>query len=203
MATPARPLDAPDRASVLDTAPRQWVAGLLGRADIRIDGARPWDMQLHDHAALDRALSEGNLGLGEAYMAGAWDCERLDMFFDHLLHSIGKNLRDSVPDRWIDRHVFPNGDLPSIGQVGDALDGLFVCEDLHNFGADYDPTLMAWHANFEAAWPRFAGELGETFRRKWRYYLLSCAGAFRARELQLWQWVLSKDGVRGGWRRPA
>ena len=52
-------------------------------------------------------------------MAGAWDCERLDMFFDHLLHSIGKNLRDSVPDRWIDRHVFPNGDLPSIGQVGD------------------------------------------------------------------------------------
>ena len=119
MATPARPLDAPDRASVLDTAPRQWVAGLLGRADIHIDGDRPWDMQLHDHAALDRALSEGNLGLGEAYMAGAWDCERLDMFFDHLLHRIGKNLRDSVSDRWIDRHVFPNGDLPSIGQVGD------------------------------------------------------------------------------------
>ena len=399
MAAPARPPDAPDRASasVLDTAPRQWVAGLLGRADIRLltnasDGGRPWDMHLHNPAALDRALAEGNLGLGEAYMAGAWDCERLDAFFDHLLrahldrevqpaqlawhalqvklfnrqtrrrawqvgkahydlgngfyaamldprlayscgywqdgaatlaqaqeakldlacrklglqpgmrlldigcgwgsllgfaaerygvrgigvtvsreqveyaqrryagqslefrlqdyreldaatlggavdriasigmfehvgrrnhrgfmrvahrclrdgglfllHTIGKNLRDSVPDRWIDRHVFPNGDLPSIGQIGDALDGLFVAEDLHNFGADYDPTLMAWHANFEAAWPRFAGELGETFHRKWRYYLLSCAGAFRARELQLWQWVLSKDGVRGGWRRP-
>src|SRR5690606_12317913 len=99
-------------------------------------------------------------------------------------------------------YIFPNGDLPSIGQVGDALDGLFVCEDLHNFGADYDPTLMAWHANFEAAWPRFAEALGETFRRKWRYYLLSRAGAFRARELQLWQWLLSKDGVPGGWSRP-
>lgn len=58
-------------AAALDTAPRQWVAGLLGRADIRIDGDRPWDMQLNDPAALDRALAEGNLGLGEAYMAGA------------------------------------------------------------------------------------------------------------------------------------
>ena len=58
MATPARPLDAPDRASVLDTAPRQWVAGLLGRADIHIDGDRPWDMQLNDQAALDRALAD-------------------------------------------------------------------------------------------------------------------------------------------------
>ena len=58
------------------------------------------------------------------------------------------------------------------------------------------------HANFEAAWPRFAERYGEPFHRLWRYYLLSCAGAFRARDLQLWQWVLSRDGVRGGWRRP-
>ncbi|MFB8828934.1 cyclopropane fatty acyl phospholipid synthase [Azotobacter sp. CWF10] len=119
-----------------------------------------------------------------------------------LLHTIGKNRRHSTPDPWIDRYIFPNGDLPSLGQIGDALDGLFVLEDLHNFGADYDKTLMAWHANFEAAWPRFAAELGERFRRMWRYYLLSCAGAFRARDIQLWQYVLSKKGVPGGYRRP-
>ena len=119
-----------------------------------------------------------------------------------LLHTIGRNRRDAVPDPWIDRYIFPNGDLPSLGQVGDALDGLLVAEDVHNFGADYDRTLMAWHANFEAAWPRLGAQLGETFHRMWRYYLLSCAGAFRARELQLWQWVLSPRGVRGGWRRP-
>lgn len=35
----------------------------------------------------------------------------------------------------------------------------------------------------------------------WSYYLLSCAGAFRARDLQLWQWVLSKQGVLGGYER--
>ncbi|MDL2176856.1 cyclopropane fatty acyl phospholipid synthase [Stutzerimonas sp. FeSN7] len=120
-----------------------------------------------------------------------------------LLHTIGKNMRNSTPDPWIDKYIFPNGDLPSVGQIGDAVDNLFVVEDLHNFGADYDRTLMAWHANFEQAWPQFASELGERFYRMWRYYLLSCAGAFRARDIQLWQWVLSKEGVTGGYSRIA
>jgi len=118
-----------------------------------------------------------------------------------LLHTIGKNVRRNAPDPWIDKYIFPNGDLPSAGQIGDAVDGLFVVEDLHNFGADYDKTLMAWHRNFEAAWPRFEAQLGERFYRMWRYYLLSCAGAFRARDIQLWQWVLSKEGVPDGYRR--
>jgi cyclopropane-fatty-acyl-phospholipid synthase len=119
-----------------------------------------------------------------------------------LLHTIGKNIRHSTPDPWIDKYIFPNGDLPSIGQIADGVDGLFVVEDVHNFGADYDKTLMAWHANFEAAWPRFSDSLGPTFKRMWDYYLLSCAGAFRARDIQLWQWVLSKQGVLGGYDRP-
>ena len=119
-----------------------------------------------------------------------------------LLHTIGKNVRDSIPDPWVDKYIFPNGDLPSLGQLGDAYDDLFIIEDMHNFGADYDKTLMAWHKNFEDAWPRFKDRLGDRFHRMWRYYLLSCAGAFRARDIQLWQWVLSKEGVRGGYQRP-
>ena len=130
-----------------------------------------------------------------AFMEVAHRCLEDDGLF--LLHTIGKNKRHSTCDPWIDKYIFPNGDLPSIGQIGDAMDDLFVAEDLHNFGADYDKTLMAWHANFELAWPRFAARLGERFHRMWSYYLLSCAGAFRARDLQLWQWVLSKQGVLG------
>ena len=373
------------------TAPQRQVAELLARAGIGIDGARPWDMRLHDAAVLDDTLARGNLGLGEGYVAGLWDCDRLDEFFDRLLrahlerevhsprlawhalhaklvnrqnrrrawdigrahydlgndffaamlgprmayscgywrnsdslaeaqdakldlvcrklglqpgmrvldigcgwgsfmgyaaerygvrcigvtvskeqvafareryaglplefrlqdyrelapesldgsvdrvvsigmfehvgrrnhrafmhvlrscladdglallHTIGKNERGTAIDPWIDKYIFPNGDLPSIGQIGDAIEDALVAEDLHNFGADYDRTLMAWHANFEDAWPRFAERHGEAFHRQWRYYLLSCAGAFRARDLQLWQWVLSKNGARGGYRRP-
>jgi cyclopropane-fatty-acyl-phospholipid synthase len=75
-------------------------------------------------------------------------------------------------------------------------------EDWHNFGADYDRTLMAWHANFEAAWPDLRAAYGERFYRMWRYYLLSFAAAFRARKVQLWQVVFSPEGVPGGYRSP-
>ena len=119
-----------------------------------------------------------------------------------LLHTIGKNLRRTPTDPWIDRYIFPNGDLPSLGQIADVSEDGFIIEDVHNFGADYDRTLMAWHARFEAAWPRFAERYGERFRRMWRYYLLACAGTFRARSNQLWQIVMSPRGVAGGYRRP-
>jgi cyclopropane-fatty-acyl-phospholipid synthase len=177
-----------------------------------------WAQQRYPHLKLEfrlqdyRELNErfdriASIGMFEhvgrknhrTYMEVAHRCLHDDGLF--LLHTIGKNVRNSIPDPWVDKYIFPNGDLPSLGQVGDAADGLFVAEDLHNFGADYDKTLMAWHANFEAAWPRFSASLGERFYRMWRYYLLSCAGAFRARDLQLWQFVLSKKGVPGGYHR--
>ncbi|SFU02970.1 cyclopropane fatty acyl phospholipid synthase [Halomonas saccharevitans] len=133
------------------------------------------------------------------YMDVANRCLKDDGLF--LLHTIGKNVRDTSPDPWLDKYIFPNGELPALGHVTDAAEELFVVEDLHNFGADYDRTLMAWHENFEAAWPQFADTYGERFYRMWRYYLLSCAGAFRARDIQLWQFVLSKKGKLGGYRR--
>ncbi|MEW6764546.1 MAG: cyclopropane fatty acyl phospholipid synthase [Pseudomonadota bacterium] len=118
-----------------------------------------------------------------------------------LLHTIGKNQRGFTVDPWIERYIFPNGILPALGEVADASERLFITEDLHNFGADYDRTLMAWHARSEAAWPRFQDRYGERFHRMWRYYLLACAGTFRARDNQLWQFVLSPRGVPGGYRR--
>ncbi len=134
-----------------------------------------------------------------SYMEVAHRCLKDGGLF--LLHTIGKNERRPQSDPWMDKYIFPNGELPSIGQIGDAADNLFVVEDLHNFGADYDRTLMAWYDNFERAWPGFSDRLGDRFYRMWRYYLLSCAGAFRAREIQLWQWVLSKGQVEGVYPR--
>jgi cyclopropane-fatty-acyl-phospholipid synthase len=135
-----------------------------------------------------------------SFMQVAQRCLKQDGLF--LLHTIGKNITHSAPDPWIDRYIFPNGDLPSLQQISRAVEGRFVVEDLHNFGADYDRTLMAWFANFEQHWPLFVEQYGERFYRMWKYYLLSCAGAFRARDLQLWQWLMSKRGVVGGYRRP-
>jgi cyclopropane-fatty-acyl-phospholipid synthase len=117
-----------------------------------------------------------------------------------LLHTIGSSKSETASDPWTNKYIFPNGHLPSIKQLGEAMEGLFVMEDWHNFGADYDKTLMAWHENFAAHWGEIKNEYDERFYRMWTYYLLSCAGAFRARRLQLWQVVLSKKGVLGGYR---
>lgn len=371
-----------------DGAARRFIEGVLETADVRLDGPRPWDIQILDPRMPERVLAHGTLGLGEAYMDGHWTCERLDELFDRLLradigthfatraafwhhlrarllnlqtasrawqvgrvhydlgndffaamldarmtytcafwaggaqtldaaqehkldlvcrklqlqpglrvldigcgwgsfmrfaaerhgvhcvgvtvsaeqaalgrarctglpvefrladyrtldepfdrivslgmfehvghknhgtfmqvlrrclqpwglvllHTIGRNEQGHGTDPWIQRYIFPNGELPTIAQIGRACERRFVVEDLHNFGADYDRTLTAWHANFEAAWPRFADRLGERFHRMWRYYLLSCAGAFRARDIQLWQWVLSPPGRPGVYPRLA
>lgn len=117
-----------------------------------------------------------------------------------LLHTIGGNKSVTSTDPWIDKYIFPNGMLPSIMQIGKAIEGLFVMEDWHNFSADYDKTLMAWHENFSKYWGELESSYDERFYRMWKYFLLSCAGAFRSRENQLWQIVLSKPGVPGGYR---
>ena len=71
-------------------------------------------------------------------------------------------------------------------QIDKARENFFVMEDGHNFGAYYDQTLMAWYANFTRNWDSLREYYDEAFYRMWKYYLLACAGAFRARDLQLW-----------------
>lgn len=366
---------------------RERAGELLAEANVEIDGDRPWDIQVHDERVFRRALAEGNLGLGEAYMDGWWNCPRLDMFFhrvqaadlheevrgnwrtlwsvakaklfnlqapwrayeigehhydidrrlyeamlddrmvyscgywkdakrlddaqedkldlicrklklapgmrlldigcgwgglaqfaaerydvevvgvtvsqrqaeaarercsglpvdirlmdyreidraatfdrvvsvgmfEHvgyknydtfmevvhdllpedglqLLHTIGSTEPNVTADPWITKYIFPNSMLPSAGQIAEAAEDRFAIEDWHNFGEDYDPTLMAWHENVEEAWPDLPPRFDERFRRMWEYYLLSSAGSFRARKLNLWQIVLAKDrGLEGGY----
>lgn len=111
-------------------------------------------------------------------------------------HTIGGNISVTKTEPWFNKYIFPNGMIPSISQIGKAMDGIFVIEDWHNFGPDYDRTLMAWHNNFENAWPELKKRYDERFRRMWRYYLLACAGAFRCRSQQLWQIVMTKPGMK-------
>jgi len=116
-----------------------------------------------------------------------------------LLHTIGKDISVKNTDPWIDKYIFPNSMLPSVKQISTAAEGLFVMEDWHNFSTDYDKTLMSWDKNFDKNWHLFKDKYGERFYRMWKFYLLSCAGLFRARRGQLWQVVFSKDGVPNGY----
>lgn len=116
-----------------------------------------------------------------------------------LLHTIGEIRSLKSIDAWTHKYIFPNGMLPSVAQLGRAIEGLFVMEDWHNIGADYDKTLMAWYNNFKNSWDKIKDKYDERFYRMWKYFLLSSAGSFRARHNQLWQIVLSKNGILGGY----
>ena len=116
-------------------------------------------------------------------------------------HTIGSLVSKHHTDPFFDRYIFPGGVLPSLAQYSGAAEPHWVLEDVHNFGPDYDRTLMAWEANLSRHWaeiPRY----DERFRRMWRFYLMASAAGFRARSLQLWQVVMRRRGVAPRYQRP-
>lgn len=114
-----------------------------------------------------------------------------------LLHTIGRQttLKQGKADPWIKKYIFPEGHLPSPAELISASEPYFKLEDAHNFGRYYDLTLMAWFDNFEKNWKEFKNKFGDRFYRMWKYYLLSCAGAFRSGSIDLYQFVFSKGDL--------
>jgi len=169
----------------------------------------PIEIRLQDYRKLsdifDRVLS---LGMFEhvgkknyrSFMRIVRRCLKEDGLF--LLHTIGGNRSRVNIDPWIERYIFPNAMLPSARQISQNFEGLFVLEDWHSFGVDYDTTLLHWFENFDENWETLKARYDERFYRMWKYYLLSCAGSFRARRNQVWQIVLSPRGTHCGYTAP-
>lgn len=118
-----------------------------------------------------------------------------------LLHTIGTNVSCRHTDPWINKYIFPNSMLPSAAQISKSAEKLFIIEDWHNFGIQYDYTLMKWYENFKEGWPQFKEKYGEKFYKMWEFYLLSSAATFRARRNHVWQIVLSKHSNKNGYKR--
>lgn len=166
----------------------------------------PVDIRLQDYRKLNENFDHiVSLGMFEhvghknfrTYMQVADRCLNAEGIF--LLHTIGSNYTRRSPDPWVNKYIFPNGVLPSLKDISTAIEHLFVVEDFHSFGPDYDKTLMAWFENFDNHWPTLSTKYDERFYRMWKYYLLGCAGAFRSRNIQLWQFVLTKHGIKSGY----
>jgi cyclopropane-fatty-acyl-phospholipid synthase len=169
----------------------------------------PVDIRLQDYrdieGTFDRILSIGmfeHVGYKNhrAFMHKVKSLLKPEGLF--LLQTIGANNSAIKTDPWMERYIFPNSVLPSPKQICCAIEGLFVLEDWHSFGGDYDKTLLHWFRNFREGWDTLKDNYDDRFYRMWTYYLLSCAGSFRARSNQLWQLVLSPQGLPGGYRPP-
>lgn len=159
----------------------------------------PVEIRLQDYRELkgefDRIVSVGmieHVGYKNyrTYMKAVNRCLKPRGLF--LLHTIGGNTSMRSVEPWINEYIFPDSMLPSAKQITTASEGLFVLEDWHSFGTDYDKTLMAWYRNFDSNWDDIKGKYDERFHRMWEYYLLSCAGSFRSYNNQLWQIMFSR-----------
>lgn len=176
------------------TLGRQLCRGLS--VEIRLQDYRDID-DTFDHVVSVGMIEHVGVKNYRPFMQVVHRCLKQDGLF--LLHTIGSSRSTHSVDPWTEKYIFPNSMLPSIKQLAAAAEGLFVMEDWHNFGAHYDPTLMAWFDNFNSGWQKIKSNYSDRFYRMWKYYLLFCAGTFRARKNQLWQIVLSKRGVAGGY----
>ena len=167
----------------------------------------PVDIRLQDYRDVkekfDRIISIGmfeHVGYKNhrVYLHSVYRSLNADGLF--LLHTIGNKVSTRSTDPWMDKYIFPNGMTPSARQITQAAEGLFNLEDWHNFGTDYDKTLMSWYYNFNKSWPKIKDKYDQRFYRMWTYYLLSCAGHFRTGEGGLWQIVFSKNGIKEGYK---
>ncbi|XP_021964854.2 cyclopropane-fatty-acyl-phospholipid synthase [Folsomia candida] len=122
-----------------------------------------------------------------------------------LIHCMG-NYHDVMPHQepFSAKYVFPGACLPYYTEVMGSLQNLFLIEDWHNFGNDYNLTSVAWRDNFIRNWPKLQQldkiKYDDRFYRMWTFYLGVAIALYKARKIQLWQIVLSKHGVVGGYR---
>jgi cyclopropane-fatty-acyl-phospholipid synthase len=166
-------------------AAQRRVAGLP--VEIRLQDYRELD-ELFDHAWSIGMFEHVGVSNYRRYMETIHRCLKPGGQF--LLHTIGHFLSTNHSDAWINRYIFPNSVLPSQRQIVNAIDGLFTIDGWQRIGAHYDRTLLTWRANFARYWAA-SGRRDDRFRRMWVYYLSSCAAAFRAGKLDVWQVLLS------------
>ncbi len=172
-----------------------------------ICGGLPVDIRLQDYRDINEKFSHVvSVGMFEhvgcrnyrTYMEVARRCLKDDGLF--LLHTIGNTHSQVTGDLWVHEYIFPNSMIPSMKQISEAVEGLFIIEDVHNFGLCYDATLCSWLDNFTRNWDELHRIYSQRFYRMWTYYLQMFTGAFRSRYLQVWQIVLSKKGRAGGYQ---
>ena len=97
--------------------------------------------------------------------------------------------------RFIDRYVFPQGELPHIGTVLTRLqEGRLEPFDVENLRRHYARTLRCWSDNYEARPERLKTLVGEKTWRIWRMYLAGSQWAFEHDDIALFQVLCRRAG---------
>ena len=111
-----------------------------------------------------------------------------------LLHTIGVVDKPSPPNKFINKYIFPGGVCPSFSQIIQPIEktGLIV-SDTETLIRHYDKTLENWLERFLAKRQEVKDLFDEKFVKMWEFYLVSCAAAFRYRDLAVFQLQIVKN----------
>ena len=114
-----------------------------------------------------------------------------------LLHTIGRT-RPARLNAWIEKHIFPGGCPPTLGQMMDIFEPYcFSVLDVENLRLHYEKTAAQWLERFERQVDEIARMFDERFVRAWRLYLAGTTVAFRTSLLQLFQVTFARDRFNG------
>jgi len=120
-----------------------------------------------------------------------------------LLHTMGIQGTDMpVYSKWVSKYIFPNSEMPKLENLIMRAEDLFVLEDLHNFGADYELTLLEWEKNLVNGWDKLKHKYSEELLSTWLIYLHGAQGLLGGRHIHLFHFVFSKNGILGGYQAP-
>jgi cyclopropane-fatty-acyl-phospholipid synthase len=102
------------------------------------------------------------------------------------------------PRSFINRYVFPDGELHEVGHVVTALQETgFEVRDVESLREHYARTLRAWVANLEAGWDEAVALVGAPRARIWRLYMAGCARNFEEGRTMIHQVLAVNPGRRG------
>ncbi|MFN3397349.1 MAG: class I SAM-dependent methyltransferase [Sulfurimicrobium sp.] len=97
---------------------------------------------------------------------------------------------------FIERYVFPHGELPHIGLVLREMSATGLEPvDVENLRRHYALTLTHWAERFEAAGEKLKNIAGEKRWRIWRVYLAGCAHGFAQEWMSIHQVLAVKSGA--------
>lgn len=102
------------------------------------------------------------------------------------------------PRSFMNRYVFPDGELHEVGRVVSVLQEVgFEVRDVESLREHYAATLRAWVANLEDNWDEAVAAVGLTRARIWRLYMAGCAVNFEEGRTMIHQVLGVRQGARG------
>jgi len=99
---------------------------------------------------------------------------------------------------FIDRYVFPDGELTGSGRIITELQNVGLeMRHAENLREHYGLTLREWCANLERHWDDCVSEVGEGTAKVWGLYLSASRMGFERNQIQLHQVLAVKPGDQG------